>query len=512
MPSSPRRPIRLFSISASVSLLTALTVSATAVAVSPARADTTSSAAAAATAPDDAKHERARQQKAARISDQLLAALVEVSGVPGMGAAVWKDGKVIWTGSAGYRDLERKKRVDRNTIFRLASVSKLITVTAAALLRQQGKLDVDAPISTIVPDLSPRWAPLTARQLAAHISGVPHYQPVDSGRGATHYPTVAAALPVFKDRELLFPPGTAYQYSSWAYTLLSAAVERAAGQPFLAYVARHVTRGVPVAPDVTDKSAAASRAYELVDGKPVAAAPHDFSYTWGGGGFGSTPRAIAELGGRIMTGKVVAPQTFEWMLVPATFADGKTVEDDGNTIGFGWRTNVDDDGHRLAHHSGNALGARSSLMLWPALGFTASLLSNASWVSSIDLSARILAAPFQPEPKTLVRAACPTSAARFHGTFEGKPISGDVRFAVKDGLCVGELPLDNALGEYLNSSATKKGTTRLAVIGMDARGELSRAALVTPIGLYDLRATSTGEHRAAFGKRVLSIAFIAAAP
>lgn len=501
MPFSPLRPIRCFPPAL---LLAALTVCAAAAAsTGRAHADVATAA--------DARHERVRQQKAARISNQLLAALVEASGVPGMGAAVAKDGKVIWTGSAGYRDLKRKLRVDPSTIFRLASVSKLLTATAAALLRQEGKLDVDAPVASIVPDLSPRWAPLTARQLAAHISGVPHYQPVDEERGATHYPSVPAALPLFKDRALLFAPGTAYQYSSWGYTLLSAVVERAAGQPFLQYIARHITRGVPVAPDVTDKSPAASKAYELIDGRPVPAAPHDFSYTWGGGGFGATPRAIAELGHRIMTGKVVAPQTFEWMLTPATFADGKTVEDDGNTIGFGWRTGQDEDGHRLAHHSGNTLGARSSLMLWPGLGFSASLLSNASWVSAIDQSARLLAAPFLPEPRTLVRAACPTSAARYQGTFESKPISGDARFAVKDGLCVGELALDNALGEYLNASATKKGATRLAVIGMDARGELARAALVTPIGLYELRAASAGEHRAAFGKRALAITFVAAA-
>ncbi len=501
MPFSPLRPIRWFPPAL---LLAALTVFAAAAAsTGRAHADVATAA--------DARHERVRQQKAARISNQLLAALVEASGVPGMGAAVAKDGKVIWTGSAGYRDLKRKLRVDPNTIFRLASVSKLLTVTAAALLRQEGKLDVDAPISSIVPGLSPQWAPFTARQLAAHISGMPHYQPVDQDRGATHYPTVEAALQIFKDRALLSPPGTAYQYSSWGYTLLSAAIERAAGQPFLEYVARHITRGVSVAPDVTDKSAAASKAYELIDGRATPAAPHDFSYTWAGGGFGATPRALAELGGRILAGKVVAPQTFEWMLVPTTFADGKTVEDDGNTIGFGWRTSRDQDGHRLAHHSGNTLGARSTMVLWPTLGFSASLLSNASWVSAIDQSARLLAAPFQPEPRTLVRAACPTSAVRYQGMFEGKPISGDVRFGVRDGQCTGELALGNAFGEYLNDAATKKGATRLTVIGMDARGELSRAALVTPIGLYDLRAAAEGGHRAAFGKRALEIRFVATA-
>lgn len=78
---------------------------------------------------------------ATRVSNRILAALVETNGVPGMGAAVWRNGRIVWTGSAGYRDVELKQRVDENTIFRLASVSKLFAATAAAKLRERGSLD-----------------------------------------------------------------------------------------------------------------------------------------------------------------------------------------------------------------------------------------------------------------------------------------------------------------------------------------------------------------------------------
>ena len=69
-----------------------------------------------------------------RIADKILNALVEANGVPGMAAAVTLDGEVIWSGVAGYRDVSQGAPVDDNTIFRLASVSKLITVGAAARL------------------------------------------------------------------------------------------------------------------------------------------------------------------------------------------------------------------------------------------------------------------------------------------------------------------------------------------------------------------------------------------
>ena len=67
----------------------------------------------------------------AEVSQRMLDELILMNGVPGMGAAIWKGDEIIWTGSAGMRDVERKLPVDERTIFRLASVSKLLAATAA---------------------------------------------------------------------------------------------------------------------------------------------------------------------------------------------------------------------------------------------------------------------------------------------------------------------------------------------------------------------------------------------
>jgi hypothetical protein len=67
-----------------------------------------------------------------------------------MGAAVWRDGRVLWTGSAGFRDLDLELPVDENTVFSLASVSKLFAAAAAARLVESGDLEIDAPVQSIV--------------------------------------------------------------------------------------------------------------------------------------------------------------------------------------------------------------------------------------------------------------------------------------------------------------------------------------------------------------------------
>jgi serine beta-lactamase-like protein LACTB, mitochondrial len=434
------------------------------------------------------------------VSQRMLDNLVEVSGVPGMGAAVWQGDRIVWTGSSGLRDVDRRLPVDGETVFRLASVSKLLTATAAAKLHEQGKLDIDAPATTILPWLKNDWAPITARQLAAHVSGLPHYNDNDRATlGRTRYPTSRAAVAIFEGRPLLQPPGDKYVYSSWGFTLLGALVEQRSGMLFSDYVMREVTPGLAIMRDATDgPNPNATVAYEFADRTPVRARPIDFSYTWGGGGMAATPSALATFGGRFLANRIVAKETVEWMLRPASFNDGRAVEDEGYVLGFGWRLSPDEDGVPTVHHAGVSPGVRSALVGWRDDGMAVALLSNALWTASIDRSARMIAAPHRPIPKTLVARACPVSATRFAGTFNGAPIAGGVTFSAEGGLCVGSLESGGELQQWL-SGGSQKAAGGLKLVGLDGAGGLARAGLVTPYGIYDWRAQPDGTFKATFG-------------
>lgn len=446
---------------------------------------------------------------AAALSDRMLAALVEASGVPGLGAAVARDGVLVWSGSAGLRDVERGLPVDARTKFRLASVSKVVTATAAAQLVEQGALDADAPVQGMLPWLDAPWPALTPRQLAAHTSGLPHYQPVDEARGDTRYATVRDAVRVFEERPLLTAPGAAYAYSSWGYTLLSAVVEAGARQPFLEFVRTRTAPGLAIGADATGSGDAdASQAYVFANGSASPALPHDFSYTWGGGGLMATPGAIAQFGARLMAGGIVAPRTWQWMQQPTPLAGGGTAREREYEIGFGWRVGTDADGRRTAHHAGVAIGARSALVLWPEQRLVASVLSNAMWTASIEQTAMMLAAPFDTAVPALSAHACPVDALRYEGEFDGKPVSGDVRFAMQGGHCEGHIVAGDALDDWLDGFE-QKDAEALRIIGLDDSGGLSRAALVTPIGIFDLRAQTDGRLLAQFSAtRALSMRLV----
>lgn len=438
---------------------------------------------------------------AARRADLILDSLVEINGVPGMAGSVWKDGGIIWTGAAGYADVEAGRPADGDTIFRLASVSKLFTVMAAGRLRDQGRLDLDAPVRSLLPWLPDRWPDISARQLAAHTSGMPHYQTVDADRGGTRYASVRDAVDLFQDRDLLAVPGQAYEYSSWGFVLISAEVEAAAGTPFLDYLKAEITPGLEIGPDATDSdNPHASRAYAFADSRFLPAPPHDFSYSWGGGGLGATAPAVAAWGGRVLEGRVVTRETFEWMQQPMPLNAGGVAAADGYEVGFGWRAARDADGRRLAHHAGVAVGARSSLVLYPDQGAATAVLSNALWVASIDVTAQMLAASFLPVERDGPVIECPVGAARYTGTWGEAGIEGEARFEVREGICVGDLAIasGNAFGDMLNGQPQGDSST-LKVIGVEAGAGLGRAALVTPIGVYDLRGDGDGAWRSPLG-------------
>lgn len=426
-----------------------------------------------------------------KIADAILTAQVEANGVPGMAAAVTRDGVVVWAGGAGYRDLDRKLSVDADTSFRLASVSKLITATAAMVLYDRKRLDLDSPVQRYLPGRRLGWPmDINLRQLAAHTSGIPHYQDVDANRGGVHFDSVDQAVGLFANRSLLFAPGTRYEYSSYGYTLLSAAIEGAAGAPFLSFVSRAVTHDLPLRPDLHPDPAHDSIAYEFENGAIRAAGPHDYSYSWGGAGFRGTAPGVALFGARVMRDRFLSAEARAAMWTPARMNDGSPVVEGEDRLAFGWRLGADGEGHRIAHHAGVAIGARSALVVYPDSGDSVSVLSNAVWVSDIKETATMLAAPFRADPGG-PQSPCPAWARRYTGSFGDNAVAGTVRFVVSDGICRGTIGIGNAAGDWFDA-LPQASADHLTVISVLPGDRLDRGALVTPSGTYDFRRQADG--------------------
>ncbi len=96
--------------------------------------------------------------------------------VPGLSIAVGQDGKIIWSEGFGFADLEAKKLITPQSMFRIGSVSKPLTAAGLMLLVEKGVVDLDVDIHRYVPDFPEKGYPITTRQLAGHLAGIRHYQ------------------------------------------------------------------------------------------------------------------------------------------------------------------------------------------------------------------------------------------------------------------------------------------------------------------------------------------------
>src|SRR5580658_9915283 len=155
--------------------------------------------------------------------------------VPGLSVAVGQDGKIIWSEGFGFADLEAKKPVTPQTMFRIGSVSKPLTAAGLMLLVEQGKLDLDADIHRYVPEFPDKGHPITTRQLAGHLAGIRHYQGQEFYL-TRHHSHVREGLHIFENDPLLSVPGEKYFYSSYGFNLISMVMEASAGRDFLSYM------------------------------------------------------------------------------------------------------------------------------------------------------------------------------------------------------------------------------------------------------------------------------------
>ena len=142
---------------------------------------------------------------------------------------------------SGLADHQTGEACGPGTRFQLASVSKQFTAAATMLLVEQGVLSVTDPIGRWIKPTPPSWHAITVHQLLTHTSGLghwPEYPDVNLYGGVDPDREITA----FRSRELLFPPGSRWRYSSPGYVLLAHIIERASGEAYAAFLTERVLR------------------------------------------------------------------------------------------------------------------------------------------------------------------------------------------------------------------------------------------------------------------------------
>lgn len=339
-------------------------------------------------------HVPARYQAAVDSGRAALSRLRDAEEIPGLSVAVIVDGRVVWSEGMGYADLENRVPATPLTRFRIGSISKPVTAEAVGLLVEQGKLDLDLPVQTYVPDYPRQRWPITTRQVGGHLAGIRHYGPPTEMLSSRHYADVRSALSIFENDSLRSEPGTRYLYSTYGFNLVSAVVEGASGEPFLDYMTSRVfdplgMRSI-VAEHVDSLLTWRARFYERGEDRRVTNAPYvDQSNKWAGGGFVSNSEDIARFGWAHVAGGILEPETIALLTTSQRVRGGEPTG-----YGIGWSSGIDGAGRRWFGHTGSSVGGRAVLLVYPEQRVVVAALANLGQAPMSNALAVRLAAPF----------------------------------------------------------------------------------------------------------------------
>ena len=163
---------------------------------------------------------------------------IQQGKLPGAVVVVGHDGRVVYRLAIGYRRLGRRKSpMQMNTIFDMASCTKIVATTTAIMqLFQEGKIRLDAPVSDYWPAFAENGKQdITVRELMTHYSGLP--PDLDLSYPWSGYDT---AMKMIVDTSPILPPGTRFLYSDINYETLGELVRRISGEPLNVYCERHI--------------------------------------------------------------------------------------------------------------------------------------------------------------------------------------------------------------------------------------------------------------------------------
>ncbi len=178
-----------------------------------------------------------------RVED-LAKAEIERGILTGVSVALVDDQSVILAYGFGLADEAKKKPATSKTVYRAGSISKLFTAVSAMQLVEQGKLDIDKPVTEYLPDFQivdplKDADPITLRQLMCHRSGLVRESPV-GGYLDPNEPSIAESVTSLADCVRVHPPAKVTKYSNIGVTVVGHVVEQVAGMPFAEYQRTHV--------------------------------------------------------------------------------------------------------------------------------------------------------------------------------------------------------------------------------------------------------------------------------
>ena len=303
--------------------------------------------------------------------DGLIPLQIETNDIAGATVAIVKDGQVLFVKGYGFADVKARTPVTPETMFRIGSVTKLFTWTAAMQLVEQGKLDLDADVNQYLDFKLPQkfGKPVTMRNLMTHRAG---FQEAIKNLGAQNTGKVDLRTYIRENiPDQIYEPGTTPAYSNYGTALAGYIVERLSGMPFDTYVEERIYAPLGMLrtsirqPLEKELDAYMSTGYNLASGEPV---PFEIVNGYPAGSQASSAAdmakfMLAHLGaGKLGDVEILTPQSVALMHDSVTKVDPRQ---NGIALGF---YELSRNGMRIISHGGDTIAFHSDMHLIPSQG------------------------------------------------------------------------------------------------------------------------------------------------
>ena len=363
------------------------------------------------------------------LTQDVLNRFVAQQRLPGLcvGVALPEGGQTFV--QAGTIDFGNYTRVDRDTLFRIYSMTKLITGAAAAILVEEGKIALDQPVSDFIPEFAnlkvardparnlnarPAQKVMTVRHLLTHTSGLGYAHTgtnavqrayrqqgifmATSAEGGTLPASLDDLVVRLAEIPLLFEPGTKYEYGM-SIDVLAAVIERAAGVPYAEFVQQRILSPLSMQDTVwrlregDENRLAALYNYgqngmnrQAVPGTSAADLSKPVPIPFAGSGLLSTASDYLDFLAMLLNDgasgrrRIMKPETAQLMRSDV-LPEGLSANSGGHGFG-GW---VAREGHKRAGEFGWSGNASTQAWIDPAHNFAAVLMMQALPYRSIDV-------------------------------------------------------------------------------------------------------------------------------
>jgi CubicO group peptidase (beta-lactamase class C family) len=333
---------------------------------------------------------------------------------PGLVVGVARHGRVVYRRGFGMASLEHAVANTPATKMRIGSTSKHFTSLAVLLLAEDGKLDIDAPANTYLPELPQLQGMPTVRQFMNHTSGYHCSLSLSFiANGLAPPPKGWASESLFRQKGVNFAPGEAQTYCNGGYHLLSLIVDRVSGQPFEDFAKERIFDVLGM-----NDTAYVTSDMKIVPGMATLHVPQpDGSYRRGIfpseeiRGEGAVVSTVDDmlLWLRHLNGpkRVGSDDSWRQMLEPTVLSNGAK-----SIYGLGLHRHAYR-GVEIVHHAGAVIGGGGQMLTVPAHGLDVIIYGNGGPVNPIASALKVVDAVLE-DVLTDAAPAAPSAEAYKH--------------------------------------------------------------------------------------------------